>query len=383
MAFFIDDKAYSYANDARTSMHHFKDMQLFHQLEEDGHFVELPWNKVTVLFNLARLLEQLNNTKTASILYRLILFKWTHASFIVLAKVEERNPLWKWIIVGKYRIQEGEWCTKEVRGRYGVGIWKTIRNGREAFKDKTRLQVGSGNRAAWVVDVWDEGSWGPRFIRQFNDWELDKFGPFTPLWQVGERSLSRTVHCGTLSPCATCARLKRKWEIIHFCIVRKQFPDYIDAYLRLAAIAKARNNIQLSIELVVIGPVGDALKVNDKGPNSLCMLGDLELKNDDWVKAKETFRSASDATDGKDSYATLSLASHMYVLALVRVTGITLRAIRSEKRAPKLEATHLEKAKETLHKSMFYPFLFQSSKMRFKGMPAKVSSVEARSKEEK
>ena len=60
--------------------------------------------------------------------------------------VKERNPLWKWIIVGKYRIQEGEWCTKEVRGRYGVGIWKTIRNGREAFKDKTRLQVGSGNR---------------------------------------------------------------------------------------------------------------------------------------------------------------------------------------------------------------------------------------------
>ncbi|CBI27821.3 hypothetical protein VitviT2T_016290 [Vitis vinifera] len=180
---FIDDKAYSYANDARTSMHHFKDMQLFHQLEEDGHFVELPWNKVTVLFNLARLLEQLNNTKTASILYRLILFK---------------------------------------------------------------------------------------------------------------------------------------------------FPDYIDAYLRLAAIAKARNNIQLSIELV-----GDALKVNDKGPNSLCMLGDLELKNDDWVKAKETFRSASDATDGKDSYATLSLGNWNY-----------FAAIRSEKRAPKLEATHLEKAKE-------------------------------------
>lgn len=37
------------------------------------------------------------------------------------------------------------------------------------------------------------------------------------------------------------------------------------------------------------------------------MHGSLELKNDDWVKAKETFRTASDATDGKDSYATLSL----------------------------------------------------------------------------
>ena len=31
--------------------------------------------------------------------------------------------------------------------------------------------IGS-SKDAWVIDVWDEGSWGPRFIRQFNDWEL-------------------------------------------------------------------------------------------------------------------------------------------------------------------------------------------------------------------
>lgn len=37
------------------------------------------------------------------------------------------------------------------------------------------------------------------------------------------------------------------------------------------------------------------------------MLGELELKNDDWVKAKETFRAASEATEGKDSYSILSL----------------------------------------------------------------------------
>lgn len=50
-------------------------MNIFHQLEKEGHLVELPWNKVTTLFNLARLLEQLYNIETASILYRLILFK--------------------------------------------------------------------------------------------------------------------------------------------------------------------------------------------------------------------------------------------------------------------------------------------------------------------
>jgi RNA polymerase-associated protein CTR9 len=50
-------------------------MQLFHDLESNGQLVEVPWDKVTVLFNLARLLEQLNESGTASILYRLILFK--------------------------------------------------------------------------------------------------------------------------------------------------------------------------------------------------------------------------------------------------------------------------------------------------------------------
>lgn len=61
--------------DAATSTLQFKDLQLFHDLESNGHLVELPWDKVTVIFNLARLLEQLNESGTASILYRLILFK--------------------------------------------------------------------------------------------------------------------------------------------------------------------------------------------------------------------------------------------------------------------------------------------------------------------
>lgn len=54
-------------------------------------------------------------------------------------------------------------------------------------------------------------------------------------------------------------------------------------------------------------PVNDALKVNDKSPNALSMLFELELKNDEWVKAKETLQATSDATDRKDSYVTLSL----------------------------------------------------------------------------
>lgn len=162
----------------------FKDTDFFHQLEEDGISLELPWEKVTTLFNQARLFEELHDTEKASILYRLILFK---------------------------------------------------------------------------------------------------------------------------------------------------FPDYVDGYLRLAAMAWARNNVQLSLELI-----GDALKVDEKSSNALSMLGNMELKADDWLKAKETFRIAQDVTGGKDSYATLSLGNWNY-----------FAAVRNEKKDSKLEATHLEKSRES------------------------------------
>ena len=84
--------------------------------------------------------------------------------------------------------------------------WEAIRNGWEAFKVKTLFRVGSGNRVkfykdgwcedsslrdafldlfvipsfkdAWVVDVWEDGSWNPRFFRQLNDWELEEADNF-------------------------------------------------------------------------------------------------------------------------------------------------------------------------------------------------------------
>lgn len=72
---FIDGKENSPPVDASASVLQYKDTHLFQQLEKEGRLVDLPWNKVTTLFNMARLLEQLHNTETASTLYRLILFK--------------------------------------------------------------------------------------------------------------------------------------------------------------------------------------------------------------------------------------------------------------------------------------------------------------------
>ncbi len=49
--------------------------QLFSSLEEEGVLIEVPAEKVTLLFNLARLHEQLHETGKATVLYQLILFK--------------------------------------------------------------------------------------------------------------------------------------------------------------------------------------------------------------------------------------------------------------------------------------------------------------------
>uniref|UniRef100_A0A803M8G3 Uncharacterized protein n=1 Tax=Chenopodium quinoa TaxID=63459 RepID=A0A803M8G3_CHEQI len=180
----INGKENNYVVDAFTALVQYKDVQIFHRLEEEGSSVELPWSKVSTIFNLARLLEESHKTLSAILLYRLILYK---------------------------------------------------------------------------------------------------------------------------------------------------YPEYVDALLRLAAIAKARSNIQLSIELV-----GEALKVNDKCPGALAILGCLELKNDEWVKAKETFRAASEAADGKDFYASVCLGNWNYFAALVSELKKQVKHI----------PVHLEKAKD-------------------------------------
>ena len=61
--------------DAVSTLLQYKDVRIFHHLEEEGNSVELPWNKVSTVFNFARLLEESRKTLSAILLYRLILFK--------------------------------------------------------------------------------------------------------------------------------------------------------------------------------------------------------------------------------------------------------------------------------------------------------------------
>ena len=56
----------------------------------------------------------------------------------------------------KYDLQDGGWCSKGVRDRYGVGVWKAIRNGWESFRSHSRFIVGDDTRVKFWKDLWCE-----------------------------------------------------------------------------------------------------------------------------------------------------------------------------------------------------------------------------------
>lgn len=54
------------------------------------------------------------------------------------------------MIVGKYGEEEMGWCSREVRERYGVGVWKAIKGGREVLKGRTNFKVAFRSRVKFL-----------------------------------------------------------------------------------------------------------------------------------------------------------------------------------------------------------------------------------------
>ena len=75
-----------------------------------------------------------------SILNKALLGKWSWRF------ISEGEPLWKKVIIGKYGVEERGWCSLEARDIYGIGLWKAIRKGWEAFKSKISYVLGNGIR---------------------------------------------------------------------------------------------------------------------------------------------------------------------------------------------------------------------------------------------
>ncbi|EFJ08114.1 hypothetical protein SELMODRAFT_161156, partial [Selaginella moellendorffii] len=168
------------------------------------------------------------------------------------------------------------------------------------------------------------------------DGPLEKFDVFQ---RIEEQGTSLDIPAEKVTVLFNLARLfeqlheTEKANLLYQLILFKH-PSYVDAYLRLAAMAEARNNLSLSMELVQKG-----LKEDDNDVDILSFRGSLELKADEWLKAKDTLKGIQSVSDGKDSFSNLALGNWNY-----------FAATRSEKRDPKLEATHLEKARELYQK---------------------------------
>ena len=122
----------------------------------------------------------------------------------------ERDSLWRLVISTKFGEEAGGWKTRDIRGGYGIGLWKDIRKEWLTFSQNIISSLGNGRRLGFwkdpwcnetvlcnefptlfnlanhkdarVVDVWDssreEGGWSPVFLRPFNDWEMDEVERF-------------------------------------------------------------------------------------------------------------------------------------------------------------------------------------------------------------
>ncbi|KAJ9680532.1 hypothetical protein PVL29_019761 [Vitis rotundifolia] len=133
-------------------------------------------------------------------LNRALLCKWSWRFAV------ERDSYWKLIIGTKFGVVRGGWSTCGGREGFGVGLWKEISKEGLLLLNNVSFSVGDGKRVrfwkdtwcgntplceafpslfdfavskdARVADCWDAmgevGGWNPRFLRPFNDWEVDE-----------------------------------------------------------------------------------------------------------------------------------------------------------------------------------------------------------------
>jgi hypothetical protein len=132
----------------------------------------------------------------------------------------ERDALWRLVIDAKFESLKGGWCSKEVSGSFGVGVWKHIRRGWEKFRNFVRFEVGNGSNISFWQDWWcgDRSlkqcfpdlfsivrnkdamvadnlvvhngviQWNVLFTRQIQDWEMDMvFSFFDRLYSTSAR----------------------------------------------------------------------------------------------------------------------------------------------------------------------------------------------------
>ncbi|RVX14524.1 putative ribonuclease H protein [Vitis vinifera] len=137
-----------------------------------------------------------------AILNKVLLGKW------IWRFACDKENLWKQVLLAKYGQEGLGWRTKKSYGVFGVGVWKEILKESAWCWENMTFLAGKGNkirfwydqwcgclvlsqrfphlyamavqRNATVEEMWDQNcgqrGWNLRFIRDFNDWELDMLG---------------------------------------------------------------------------------------------------------------------------------------------------------------------------------------------------------------
>ena len=66
----------------------------------------------------------------------------------------ERKPLWKRVINRKYGELVRGWNTGDLRGGYGIGLWKDIRKGWHTLFQNVVFSLGDDRRLQFWKDIW-------------------------------------------------------------------------------------------------------------------------------------------------------------------------------------------------------------------------------------
>ena len=135
-------------------------------------------------------------------LNKVLLGKWIW----MFARAKEE--LWKKVLEAKYGQEDFGWRTRKANGVFGVGVWKKILKESDWCWENMAFKVGKGNKIRFWTDPWcgnyvlsqsfpnlfamaahrnatveemwnqnfGQGGWNLRFLRDFNDWELDTVG---------------------------------------------------------------------------------------------------------------------------------------------------------------------------------------------------------------
>ena len=86
--------------------------------------------------------------KSFSKMNKALLFKWSWWF------ANERNSLWRKVICGKFGETNGGWHTCDLRGGYGISLWKEIRKEWPIFFQNAVLSFGDGRRVSFWKDAW-------------------------------------------------------------------------------------------------------------------------------------------------------------------------------------------------------------------------------------